>query len=947
MSVDHELDTLFDGEAPVPSRLPAVPSEMQTFTSVDRAGPETTLPQIAMGEPVTEPCQAPATIGRLEVHERLGSGAMGDVFRAYDAELERDVAVKLVRRGERDDARRRRLQREARALARVSHPHVVHVFDVGVHEGQVFVAMELVAGQTLTTWLRSTTRSNREILRIFIEAGRGLQAAHEAGVIHRDFKPDNVMVDDGGHARVLDFGLAKTEETEATKSGRVVRPHTTARAIGQLVGTPAYMAPEQILGAKIDARSDVFSYCVALWEALFGQRPFAGVSAFELVWSISKGQRRPPPRGVRVPVGLRRVLDRGLETEPEQRWPDMHSLLEALEREQRWPDRVVMLLATPIVFAALLVPLLLTEDAEVCDGVGDVVGEAWTAARRDEVRQAHEQAALPYARQQVERTLTSLDEYAEAWRSARLELCVAARVEAAVGERERAERAACFERTLASFEEVVTLLADPGDEPLASVVESAPQIVQALPRLVECEHGHGEAAMGEAALAHGLRLARLRTRVAAGRYRDAYEPLVALQAELEELPVGPVHAEVRVTVAKAQEGQGQLDDAMRTFEEAFDLAVATERASVAVAAATGLGNLVGYHRQRYAEGLIWARVARPFADALPEHDPLRMAPQGLEAAIAFRQGRFADALVLDERILDHDRAVYGDAHPKIAEDLTHLAAAHFYLGQRDRAVALWSESVDRISASLGPEHPQLGTPLHNLGIIAWQRDQPDEATRLFSRALEVARAARGEHHPAVAMPQVYLSAIDTRQGRYRAAEQKLDAAEAILRGLYDEHSVDLGTVSVFRGDLQLAQGRPAAALAAYDHGLEVIEAAGGPEHPRMARGLEGRGRTLLELGQPEEAIESLSRALEIRRQRYQGSPAVGETGGLLARALWGAGHPDEARDVAERTLERIAHYSDAEQVRRELRQWLDDRRHPVTEGPPAEYGSRSDDASSQ
>lgn len=315
-------------------------------------------------------------IGRYRILHRLGQGGIGAVYAAWDPQLSRQVAIKLLRpdaTGRAAEKARLRLLREAQVIARLSHPHVITVYDVGVHHEEVFVVMELVDGGTLKTWLAGGRRSWREILDVFLAAGRGLAAAHAAGVVHRDFKPENVLLGKDGRVRVADFGLARDTsaaeevgpDNEAAKdepappaaSGRGSRtpikdkdkdegPETTAEPLslpltqtGALVGTPTYMAPEQFLNGTIDARTDQFSFCVTLYRALYEEFPFGRGSARELAPRVVGGMLRPPPRKAAVPRWLAPVLVRGLATLPEHRFPAMQALLAALDPRDRTPWR--------------------------------------------------------------------------------------------------------------------------------------------------------------------------------------------------------------------------------------------------------------------------------------------------------------------------------------------------------------------------------------------------------------------------------------------------------------------------------------------------------------------------------------------------------------------------------------------------------------------------------
>jgi Tol biopolymer transport system component len=292
-------------------------------------------PDASAGTPHA-PALRGTVIGRYVVEHILGSGGMGVVYAAYDPELDRKVALKLIRATSPTgpgETSRERLLREAQAMAKVSHPNVVHVYDVGVWNEGVFVAMELVDGQTVRQWMERDGGDWQKALALFVAAGRGLAAAHAAGLVHRDFKPDNVLVGHDGRVRVTDFGLARPAGGILPSEPLTQSPSRLERRIthtGALMGTPAYMAPEQMSGGPSDARSDIFSFCVALFEALYGQRPFDATSLQALLAQIATGQLVSPPSSSRVPLGLRATLLRGLRAAPEERFATMEALLAEL-----------------------------------------------------------------------------------------------------------------------------------------------------------------------------------------------------------------------------------------------------------------------------------------------------------------------------------------------------------------------------------------------------------------------------------------------------------------------------------------------------------------------------------------------------------------------------------------------------------------------------------------
>jgi formylglycine-generating enzyme required for sulfatase activity len=346
-----------------------------------------------------------ARIGRYVILERVGNGAMGVVYGAYDPELDRKIALKLLRgvgagAGPQAGAR---MMREAKAMARLSHPNVAAVHDVGLCDGQVFLATEFLSGGTVRDWMEAAPRGWREINIVFIASGRGLAAAHAAGLVHRDFKPDNVLLDKEGRARVVDFGLARNTETTDSQAGDEPSPpkydpnkatgvdlNETGKLdkltrTGALMGTPAYMAPEQFLGEATDERTDQFSFCVALYEALFGERPFGGDTVLSLSVSVTEGQIRPIPKDRDVPAWVRRAVLRGLRTRREDRYPSMIALIAALEADPaiKRRRRLVAVGLASIALASMLVArqIVTRRRAEVDRRVTMAIDEAVNKAK--------------------------------------------------------------------------------------------------------------------------------------------------------------------------------------------------------------------------------------------------------------------------------------------------------------------------------------------------------------------------------------------------------------------------------------------------------------------------------------------------------------------------------------------------------------------------------------
>src|SRR5688572_21047476 len=331
---------------------------------------ERLLAQVVQAPPIQPALPDGAVIAkRYVVVGVLGAGGMGTVYRAHDRTLDRAVAIKLHRAVTTSD----RLRREAIAMAKLAHPNVVTVFEVGDHDGRTFVAMEYVPGATLREWLRAAPRSTHEILEALFAAGQGLAAAHDSGLVHRDIKPDNILVGKDGRVRIGDFGLA---QIPSSVDGVATIPLGDGTATGTVLGTPAYMAPEQIDGGELDARTDQYAFCVAAWEALCGERPFQGTNTAELRDAIVKAQPQTGSR--RVPARLRRVLARGLASVPAARWPSIRALLAALRSAQRRPRLIAAAAAATLIAAAVMTWRLWpeTDPVAACDRLPDDLSTA-------------------------------------------------------------------------------------------------------------------------------------------------------------------------------------------------------------------------------------------------------------------------------------------------------------------------------------------------------------------------------------------------------------------------------------------------------------------------------------------------------------------------------------------------------------------------------------------
>ncbi len=429
----HETDVTPHSPHNTPDTLPVVPRPQLMLDPVHRAN-KAALATALFGHP-----EEVVRLGRFRVLERLGEGGMGVVYAGHDDELDRRVAIKLLHVELGDDPEARaRLRREAQALARLSHPNVVQIFEVGEHRGQRYVAMEYVPGQTLHTWLHAgPPRPWRSVLEVLVAAGRGLAAAHEVGLVHRDFKPGNVILAADGRARVLDFGLARSQgdvpgQGVLSAASAATSPLTSPLTLtGGVLGTPAYMAPEQFHGLRCDARSDQFSFCVALFEALYGLRPFAGTSALELCGAVDREQRVPIPAGSLVPAWLHAVVLRGLARAPEDRWPSMAALLHELTRDRDGQRRRRRLTAGIAALTSVALALAGTfgvsrlreyQHEAQCLAEGAQISAVWNPIVRAQLVAAVAPVDAA-AREQLALELDDIDAAASHWRRLRCDAC--------------------------------------------------------------------------------------------------------------------------------------------------------------------------------------------------------------------------------------------------------------------------------------------------------------------------------------------------------------------------------------------------------------------------------------------------------------------------------------------------------------------------------------------
>jgi tetratricopeptide (TPR) repeat protein/predicted Ser/Thr protein kinase len=871
------------GEGVEPSRKRADTGEDATYV---REAPERTRMEPS---PWTEPTRG-MEVGRYVVLKQVGQGGMGVVYAAYDPDLDRKVALKILRpsQTESDAQARARLVREAQAMARVSHPNVCSVFDVGTYGDQVFVAMEFVEGSTLLEWLKQP-RPWREVLRVLLKTGRGLLAAHEAGLIHRDFKPANVLLDASGRPRVTDFGVARLASPGPASA---VLPEALARdpraaALfsmshgGMVVGTPLYMPPEQYLGRGVDARTDQFSFCVVLYQALFGRMPFepermaevardmllrSGAAAIPTADVIA-----PPPRDSKIPAWLRQAVMRGLSLNPEERFPGMKEMLEALSQEPRRARNRQALWAGGLLLGAVAVGAgLIWRQSQVCDGADQLMAEVWNPRVQRSLEASFAGTRRPFAAQVAHTVTQALDSYAQAWIRQSTEACMATREHGVQTEEILSRRVVCLERRRKDLRALSQVFSSAD----GALVERAVDAVSALPALHECEDV--EALMGLRDLpadpARRAELERLQTQLSevkalmdAGRYKPAQEQVRPLEPSALATGYRPLVAEVRFHLGWLRYLLGEREQAARVLEQAFNDAEAGRADRLKVSILNKLLFVHGNHAQwELAE--LWGRLALSSLTRTGDDTLLTADVLGNLGNVELARQRLPEARAYLERA----RALLPPDHPKRVKLTYLLGMTALNQGEGARAEELLGEALQGSESLLGREHPDTARRRSSFAEALRLVDKPALALEHAQQSLEVRRAVLGPKHldVIVTMEQVGMCLLELAR--------------------YEE------SLEIFRTALALSR--------------EDV----GDDDPGLQFSYDGIGQALVGLGRYAEAVAPLEKAMSFKAQleTLDQQRTLGESGFALARALWGLGQRERARGEAARAREvltRIQH----------------------------------------
>jgi serine/threonine-protein kinase len=824
-------------------------------------------------------------IGRFITVDQLGAGAMGEVVLAYDPDLHRRVAVKVLRAGlmaTGGSAAVQRMLREARAMAKLSHPNVITVFEVDQLEtGQSFIAMEYVDGGTLRSW---ATQSHhwREVVDVYRAAGAGLAAAHAEGLVHRDFKPDNVLIGKDRRVRVTDFGLVgalgEDEETTAdallssqgghSRTSMTAPPDVTLTRTGSMLGTPAYMAPED--AKRLDARSDQFSFCVALYEALYGLRPFAGETLAELRSNVCTGRRAPVPGDVDVPGWLTEAIDRGLEVEPGARWPDMPALLRALHRQPGGKPRQIAygLAALGIAGGALAVATSGDTPAPpACDDGSDKTAEVWNDSRAATLRAAFIEADSTNATAALEAVETAANAFVHGWQVGHLDACEAHLVRSDQSAALFDRRMLCLGRRL----EKVDILLGVFENADASGVEAATRIDGAFPSVETCADSEALQSMVPPPDAPDVRkewkqlqlsIDRADALGVAGQQIAALDAYGELRERIEAVEHPPLTARYLQNYANALIRVEKHTEAIALLADAPEAAARADDARLEANVWLLLARAHGYGLNDAKAGAWAARAAEVAAVRAREQPMMQLNIQFTQAILAQTAGDYAQAAAAAKRAVASAEEVFGHAHRNTSAAWGTLGNALHQLGEIDEAREAHETSLAIDRGLHDAPHPDVAASLINLGLLDEETGDFEAARLRYEEALSIYEQSVGKEHGAYGNAILNLASNAANRGDYDDAQRRYVGVLAFYEKTLPEGHADFGAVYVDLAEVALAKGELDEAIAQARRGLANRVASFGDDHPKVMLAQATLGRVLLareEFAQAEAALRAAQR----------------------------------------------------------------------------------------
>jgi len=900
--------------------------------------------------------------GAFEIERKLGFGGMGVVYLARDPQLDRRVAIKLPRaHGGLDEINR--MRREAAAMARLSHPNVVQVYEVDTTGGELFIVMEYMGGGTLRGWL-DEDHDTATILDMFTAVGEGLAAAHNAGIAHRDFKPDNVFIAEDGRPCVADFGLARgigagdaapIEETDANSSGSLDLRLT---ATGATLGIPRYMAPEQFEGGPVDARADQFAFCVALYEELHGQHPFGGDSLIDLRERVCAGVVLPPKPDRPVPKRLRDLLSRGLRVEPDERFLDMRALLDALAALRHgWRSPRVYVAGAVALVAVVAGVFWLTRPAvqsAVCTGATTRMAGVWDGPARAEAEAGFRASGIADAAAIWDAVAPRLDRYRDRWEENYREACRATRVR-----RERSEAAldatmGCLEQGRGQLAQLAHLFGH-ADRQIAARAGAA---VDSLGDPAACQHPseHIDATktLSETARAEIKELRKQTGRLRALSSTAQYEQASALAADLVKraraAQFPPVLAEALYNwglMGRYREGFSK--DAVARLEEAFNVAYAAGYDHMVANSAAELTLLAGT-RNHVEDARRWFRMGLAaikrmkgnvgiesslhcgYVTAMLRANDTKEAihqgelclkqsiqafgPDGRAAGIGHNNLGMAQIEAghyrLAEKTLEAGAAIYAK-HPhqyrsQAANTLVDLGIARFRLGKMARAEDDFRRAF-AIYAKLPPQHNlALATAHSNFASVLVQRGKPGEALAHQEASLAITRERLQGPSPSLARNLGNLAIANVSNGKLGRAVKLARESLKMFEKLYpkDDH-VDLVNAHTMYGTLLRYEHDSAASLVELERAVALSSKLYPPHHPQKVNPLIELGHTLAALGKQPRAIATLGHAVELSKAADVPPPWRAEAMFALAQSLHAVHRQPQRRRTLARQARAIYH----------------------------------------
>lgn len=915
----------------------------------------------ARPEPSESPL--PSRLGRFEIERRLGAGGMSVVYLAHDPKLDRAVAIKVVspKRRSSDSKSRERLLREAQALARLSHPNVVQIFEVGELEGQVYIAMELVEGRTLRRWWRESDPSVAGVLGVMQQVATALQAAHQVGLCHRDVKPENILVGDDGRVVLVDFGLARPSDSSVSGSSSAMSVDTMGELssafdspiteYGTLIGTPRYMAPELMDGGHPTPASDQFAYCLTLYEALYRERPFAGKSIREYMANVVAQRIVPAPANSTVPGWLRGAVLRGLRLDAGDRHASMRHTAAALSlvARRRRRQRHALLGIGTLAAAAAIVALRTPTDAPVsCPSGEEKIDTAYDGGTRDAILAAFAQSDRGFAAAAGARAIEALDLQRVAWLESYASVCET-RQAGGDAEAETDRRMLCLERRLDEIASVALVLAS-ADE---NTLERSPSLLSRMSPVEECDEGNADEGSRpvpadpdtrERVLAERRRLSQAAALTTAGRYDEARRVADQVLAAAREIDYGPLLAESLYRLAALQDRQGELEAAAASYEDAALAAEASRHDRIAARALIDVVQLLGARLRRFDEAEEMAGRADAILKRIGDDPLLRAYLHGNRGGMLNARGDFEEALAEHRESLRLREEHLGLDSAEIAPTLNSIGLVLARSGRVKESEPYLERALQLLESHYGKDHPVVGAMLNNLGNVYERTDELERALPMRERALAIMLANYTKNSPRLATGHTGMAKTLIALGRAEEALGHADAAiEARRISLGEEHP-EFATALQFKAQALHELGRTREALPLQERAVRVTETSLGEEHPSLsntllalatilrdlkryedaltaarralataqrAHGMGHRktagayaslGQTLLAAGRPEPAIEELRRAREVIARELPGE--VGKLETHLARAYAAAGDADASREhaAAARTL---------------------------------------------